>query len=115
MTKVRAPRLVTVAIMTTITIIFWVFFGVYNVLVSKPPVDVPPEILEPLDPTLDTEALGQIEQRVFFEEDEIEKFAAQTTPAQISTLTPTPTEVPIEESESQATESATATPSAETE
>jgi hypothetical protein len=96
--------------MTTITIIFWVFFGVYSVLVTKPPLNVPAEILDPVSATLDSQTLGRIEQRVFFEEVEIESLVVQTTPTPL----PTPTaETTTEEAESQATESATATPSAE--
>lgn len=115
MEKIRAPRLVTVAIMTTITIIFWVFFGVYSVLTTKPPVDVPPEILEPISPELNTEALGKIEQRVFFEEGEIEELVVKVTPKPSPSPTPFFEALPEEETESQATESVTATPSGQTE
>jgi hypothetical protein len=66
--KPKAPRLVTVAIFTTITIIFWVFFSLYNIFITKPPPEVDPKLLVPLDPTLDTRALTRLEGRVFFEE-----------------------------------------------
>jgi len=68
MKKPKAPRLVTVAIVTTITIIFWVFFSLYTVFTSKPPATIDPKLLLPLDPNLDTNALRQLEERVFFEE-----------------------------------------------
>ena len=110
MRKIKAPRLVTVAIMTTITIIFWVFFEVYEVLTTDPPVKVPPEILEPISATLDTEALSKIEQRVFFEEREIAELSVQITPAPLPI--PVPESLVEEETETEATESAVATPAA---
>ena len=71
MNKSKAPRLVTVAICTTITIIFWIFVGLYTIFTSKSQIVVDPKILEPLIPTLDTTALSQLEDKVFFEENEV--------------------------------------------
>lgn len=71
MKKPKAPKLVTVAIFTTITIIFWIFFSLYKILTSNPSVNIPPEILEPLTPTLDTQLLEGIPDRIFFEEGQV--------------------------------------------
>ena len=68
MKEPKAPRLVTIAIFTTITIIFWVFFSLYRILTATPNLDIPPELLEPINPSLDKNALNSIESRVFFEE-----------------------------------------------
>lgn len=68
MKKPKAPRLVTVAITTTITVIFWIFFTLYQVLTTKPPSSVAPELLAPIDPTLDTNSLSELKNRVYFEE-----------------------------------------------
>lgn len=83
MKKPPAPRLVTVAIFTTITVIFWIFFSVYTVLTQTPDINVPPELLEPIDPTLDMESLQDISERVHFEESDV------VSPI-IVVLTPTP-------------------------
>jgi hypothetical protein len=66
MKKLKAPRLVTVAVFTTITVIFWVFMGLYNLITSTPPASVDPELLKPINPVLDQEALNRIEGRVYF-------------------------------------------------
>jgi hypothetical protein len=68
MHKPKAPRLVTVAITTTITIIFWIFLTLYRVLTTKPAPSVDPILLAPIDATLDVESLEKIKGRVFFEE-----------------------------------------------
>lgn len=70
MIKPKTPRLVTVAIFTTITVIFWVFTSLYNIITSTPPADVDPELLKPINPTLDQEALNRLEGRVYFKKGE---------------------------------------------
>jgi hypothetical protein len=107
MKKPPAPKLVTVAIFTTITVIFWIFFSVYQVLTQAPDIKVPPELLEPIDPTLDIETLEELSDRVHYEERDVILPVAETstptpetTPTPEDTLetspTPTPTEEPLE-------------------
>lgn len=71
MKKTRAPRLVTVAIFTTITIIFWIFFSLYNILTTQKDVQVNPRLLEPIDPSLNVELLNSLEEKTFYEEGEV--------------------------------------------
>ncbi len=68
MKKQKAPRLVTVAVFTTITLIFWVFMSLYEIITSTPDIEVDPELLKPIDPTLDQEALVRLDNRLYFEE-----------------------------------------------
>jgi len=68
MKKPKAPKLVTIAITTTITVIFWIFFTLYQVLTTKPSPSVEPELLEPIDPTLNIDILDKINDKGFFEE-----------------------------------------------
>jgi hypothetical protein len=68
MKKSKTPSLVTTAIITTITVFTWIAFGIYRALTSLPPVSVPPEILAPLSPELDSEAMSRLTQRLYFEE-----------------------------------------------
>ncbi len=67
--------------LTVITIIVWVSFEVYRALTKRPDVGVPPEILSPIDPTLDANTLDKLQERMHFEESEIK----------INKPTPTPT------------------------
>ncbi len=97
MKKLKPPRLVTVAILTTITIVFWVFYSLYGILTSDALQKVPPEILAPIDPTLDTEALDKLPGRIFFKEGEVEVFTApleSVSSESTETQTPTPFETP---------------------
>jgi len=68
MKKAKTPSLVTTAIITTITVFTWIVFSVYRALVTTLPVNVPPEILEPLSPELDSQAMGRLTERLYFEE-----------------------------------------------
>lgn len=99
MKKPKAPKLVTVSMFTTVTIIFWVFFSLYNILVSKPVVDISNDILDPIDPTLNTIVLDSIPLRTFVSEGE-----APTI------FIPTPTPLPVEEVTPNASPEATLTP-----
>lgn len=92
MRKPKPPRLVTVAVITTVTIILWIFFGVYRILTEKPAVIVPDNLLAPINATLDQQALNSIQGRVYFEEDEIPETPLTTTVIEVTpeeTITPT--------------------------
>lgn len=62
------PKLVTVAVTTTITIIFWIFFTLYQVLTKNPDPSVDQKLLEPIFPELDSSVLQTFKERIFFEE-----------------------------------------------
>lgn len=80
--KRATPKFVTVSIFTTITIIFWIFYVIYEVLISAPPTVVDPELLNPINPQLDTGVLEELSQKEFFEEGEEIPFsiAPETSP-----------------------------------
>ena len=112
MKKTKTPSLVTIAILTTITALFWVFFSIYRVFTTEPSPVVPPEILEPVSPSLDSSIIDKIQARLFFAEGEVStqiQIATQTaTP--IATETATPTATPAESPTPTATATASPTP-----
>lgn len=83
MKRLPTPRLVTVAAFTTITVIFWVFYGVYTVLTKKADININPDLLKPIDPKLETETLKTLEEKIFYEEE-------YTPTAQNQAQTPNP-------------------------
>jgi len=78
MKKPKPPSLVTVSVITTITVILWVFFGVYQILKSSISVDISPEVLAPISPNLDERALAQIQQRLYFDDKDTTRFLSFT-------------------------------------
>lgn len=96
--KIKAPNIVIIGILTLITIVFWVVFSIIRAVQTPQKVDVPANILQPLDPTLDTNAIGDIQQRIYYTNDQI----GQTT---INIPSPSPSASP------QATTSASPSPS----
>ena len=111
MKKLKAPRLVTIAVITTMTIIFWIFFTVYRIFTSTPPAHVPEELMAPITPVLKIEALENIENRIFFEEENIpDIFEAEATPIPTPLETPTEVTPPATESAEIAEQSPTPTP-----
>lgn len=102
MKKQKTPSLVTIAILTLITVVFWIGFSVYRSLTIEPPEKVPAEILEPITATLDLETLGKLSARVFFEEYQLPE---TIIPQPVSTPSPAETPVATESAIQEATES----------
>lgn len=69
--KRALPRLVVFGIMTLITTIAWVGFEIYRAFTKSPDPIVPPEVIAPLDPTLDTFTLESLVNKVYLEDEEI--------------------------------------------
>lgn len=101
MKKLRPPRIVTILIITTVTVVLWVFFTVYRILTSEDPVVIEPQLLEKLNPTLDTETLNSLQDKEFFDQDSIvvAQFSPTPTP-EVSSPTPTPEPQQTEASQS---------------
>lgn len=68
MRKKKLPSLVTIAFLSTITVIFWTALEVYRALTLKPAPIVPAKILAPLDPSLDAGSLNKLQKRVYIKE-----------------------------------------------
>ncbi len=109
--KSSVPKLVTIAVLTLITIVFWAFFGAYRALTKVPQLDFDENILEPVDPTLDTKTLTRLESRIFISDGEIEQLVGQIE-AQTPSPTPTASATPLPTFGPTATPSATPTPTA---
>jgi hypothetical protein len=65
MKNTKLPSVIVLLILTSITIVFWVFFNIYYVVSKKTPTTVSEEILTPLNPKLDTEVINQMEKRIY--------------------------------------------------
>jgi hypothetical protein len=87
MRKAKMPSLLTIAILTVITVIFWIGLDVYRALTQKPAPEVGPKILAPIDSSLDTQSLDKLEKRVY-----IDQFQAATAS---QPPTPKPSATPI--------------------
>ncbi len=102
MKKNKRPAIVTTGILTLITVIFWAGFEVYHSITTKPAPQVPTEIINPLDPTLDTKTLDKVQQRIFLNDSEIGNTQLATPSS-----APSPTSSPIVSSTPSATPTAT--------
>lgn len=68
MKKTKIPSLVSLIILTVITILFWIIFGVVRVFTTKPTPELQSEVLNPLNPTYDKTVVDKIEKRLYFEQ-----------------------------------------------
>lgn len=101
MKEAKLPSIVSILILTIITVIMWISFSVYRAFTQKPAAPVQGEISKPLDPSLDTQTLNQIQSRMFLQDSEIPDAVASSQPAAASTpiapvITPSPTPIPSE-------------------
>lgn len=116
----KPPNIVLVGIITVVTIVLWIIFGVYKLVTTPQDVNVSSDILSPVSPTLDQEGLSLLEQRLFFTEAELSGISIVSTPGPEESPSPSPSPTPTPEGEGQeeATQSAeqenTATESGET-
>ena len=114
MPKNKLPNIVTIAILTVITVLCWVFFSAYRVFKKEVTPPVPEDILSPINPNLDKEMLANIKNRYYIEEGQAPVFDYQlASPSPINEETllveETPTSSPEASFSPTATASATPT------
>lgn len=71
MKKKGLPALVQLAILTLITSFVWISFEVFRAYTKTPNVDVPAEVRQPINPTLDQITLDSIVNKVYLSDEEI--------------------------------------------
>jgi len=98
MRKEKLPHLVQLAIFTFITTFVWVSFEIYRAFTKPAPVDVPTEVLQQLNPTLDQVTLDRLVNRIYLEDSEI----GDTVIVNDLDFQQIEEESPVEEQESQA-------------
>lgn len=102
----KPPNIVLVGIITVVTIVLWIIFGVYKLITTPQDVKVSNDILSPVNPTLNQEGLSALEQRIFFTEGELSGVNLVSTPEPEESPSPSPTPEPEEEEQEEATQSA---------
>jgi len=69
----KLPGIVSLSIFSAIVVIFWIFFGVYRAITAKSTPQVSAQIIEPITPSLDTNAIKNLGERVFIDQNQIPK------------------------------------------
>jgi len=77
--KSKVPSIVAVMILTVITISFWIVFSVVRVFRAEPTPSIPPEILNPLNPNYDKTVIDKIQERIYFDKEQVFETAAPAT------------------------------------
>lgn len=67
----KQPNFMTLAILSVITVFFWIIFSVIRLLQKPVDVKVPNEILAPITPTLDIETLETVKNSKYYSDTEI--------------------------------------------
>ena len=107
MKKEKQPKIISLAILTLITSVLWIFFSLYRVFTEKTELKVPEEILTPLSPNLNEKIISEIENRVFIEENQIpDSVIKQVFETEIAEPASSPEINEVEETETESTDSA---------
>lgn len=67
----KVPSIVTILILTAITIIFWIVFGVVRIFSTEPSPSIPEEVMNPLNPNYDKTMVDKVEQRIYFDKEQV--------------------------------------------
>lgn len=93
----QKPALIKIMFLTLITSLTWVGFEVYGILSQKPKLATPDEkTLAPLDPSLNTQVLENLNLRIYLNQQQIEDslLVAPSEQEPQPTQTPIPVENP---------------------
>lgn len=77
MKKEKTPFIVSLAILTLVTSIVWIFFSLYRVFAKKSDIKVPDTILDSFSPDLDEKIISEIENKVFIDQNQIPDIIVQ--------------------------------------
>lgn len=91
MKKDKLPGFVVIAGLTTLTTILWVAVAVFFKLKTEEKINVPEEIVNPINPSLDFETLNKISGMFYVEESEIPNSVVTASVKPTNTATPRPT------------------------
>lgn len=65
MNKKKLPSLIILIVLTSITILFWISFSIYQVFTKEASPIVPEEVILQIDPKLDTNTLNIMKSRIY--------------------------------------------------
>lgn len=103
--KTKLPSIVVILVLTTLTSLLWISLSIYRAATLEPDVKVSEEILLPLEPSINSVVVTEIESRIFIDPSTVSNVIAISTPIPTPSPTIEPTDIPEQTSE--------ATPSAE--
>lgn len=86
------PSVIVLTILTTITVVCWIGLSVYRTLTTKPPVNVPQTVLNPIDPSLNDQYIQRLPGRTYLD---ATGSTTQITPPEDEQNTPEPTTAPL--------------------
>ena len=107
MKKTSLPKAVTILVLTLLTVVIWVALSIYRAIAVKPTTTVPEDILNPLNPKIDTSIIDDIESSLYFEDIDIPEIIVSGN--KLPETAPTPIETPFPETEDVPTGSLSAT------
>lgn len=77
MKRKKRPRIVSFAVLTTITLLTWVVADLWRTFTRPVPVQVDPELLQELNPDIDRGVVAKVKESIYFSDQEARQFSSQ--------------------------------------
>ncbi|NMB83047.1 MAG: hypothetical protein GYA14_14640 [Ignavibacteria bacterium] len=100
MNKKKLPGLISILILTAITVVMWVAFDIYRAIKKTPQTNIPENISKSFVPSLDTDVIKNVENKIFFDESQVPDEIVSSSPTPKSSAIPNPTIQPEKTTES---------------
>lgn len=88
MKKQKLPKIIMIAVFSLVTALVWAFSDILRSLTKPQEISVPENVLTPLDPTLNQDALTKIQGATFFEAGQVNEATLLPSPEPESTPAP---------------------------
>jgi hypothetical protein len=94
MNKTKVPSIIPILILTLVTVVMWVSLDIYRAIKHPVAFTVPAAVSQPLTPTLDQDAINQVESHTFLNDSQIPDIIVNPSPTPAGKSTPRPTIAP---------------------
>ena len=94
MKKDKLPKPISLLILTLLTAVVWISLSIYRAIAVKPVADISQGVSSPITPTLNKNAIDDIESSIYLDDSQIPQNIITTTSTSIPVPTVSPTSTP---------------------
>lgn len=77
--KRKLPNVVILTFLTTITVIVWIGYSIYDAYRKAPDIEIDPQVLVNINPSVNSDILAKLDEKVYFERGDTSPFNLNVT------------------------------------